>query len=324
MWEETFSDAYLEVPAIAVLSPKDPRWQDAYNRLPNWRQDIGYRPEYAALMAKYFHKAIPLCAIGHGIMYPFVLRQGDGWRDIRSIYGLGGPNGQQHGSFTLELKEWCEEHGIMCGFNVVHPFFGQHGEVIGKCIMVDLTAPKQFSHAVRKNIKKAERANITITGSGVSLMDFRSIYEATLDRHHARPEYYLQEEFYLELERTLRGHFRYYGAWHEGRIVSVELILMDGHYAHSFLGGTLESALPLCPNHLLKRQIIRELHRDGFQYYILGGGDPGVLKYKGGFAPAVPLYGGCTIFDQAAYDGLRQRMAEKGVPIPEGRFQFYD
>ena len=105
--------------------------------------------------------------------------------------------------------------------------------------------------------------------------------------------------------------------------------LYQGVYCHSFLGGTLESYRDSCPNHLLKREIIRDASERGCRYFLLGGGQhpyDNVWSYKRCFAldgNLQSLVGG-TIFDHDAYNSLRDSLMAGGAGVNGERFQFYD
>src|SRR5262249_42450927 len=131
-----------------------------------------------------------------------------------------------------------------------------------------------YHHAVRKSIKKAERAQVQVFNEGnlAHLEDFLSIYNATMNRNDAKPAYYFEPDFYRDFERQLPGRFRFFYAKWNDRVVSCEMVLIYGLYAHSYLGGTLAEALDVCPNHLLKREIIRYAKSAGCARYLLGGG----------------------------------------------------
>lgn len=350
--------------ALQLLKPSDPAWGSLFDRLPLEQQDIFYTPEYADLCARYLHRTAQVwCAVletaSSLILYPFIQRHlrslvkaahaaGD-YQDLISLYGRGGAvrrggSAEDFAQFYSALTAYCTEQRIVCGFDRYHPVMRNHllappqAQVreVGGFVVADVQPPieelePRFKHAARKNIKKAERAgvDVVVETNLEHLEDFLSIYASTLQRNSARDFYYVDPDFYRELATTLAGRYRFFYARLGRRIVSCELVLRQGLYCHSFLGGTLADSLEACPNHLLKREIIRDAKASGCRYYLLGGGQrpyDGIWNYKRGFAPSgsVPSLVGGTIFDESAYASLRQELLGAGVEIHAERFQFYD
>ena len=147
-----------------------------------------------------------------------------------------------------------------------------------------------------------------------------------MDRNSAKHFYYFDACFFETLADELRGNFFFIYASINGEVVSCELALFEGHYAHSFLGGTTQLALPLAANQLLKRDLVRELKLRGCRHFLLGGGvraDDGIERYKRAYAPsgALPSRVGGRVFDADAMAVLRR--SPDAVVNPR-RFQFYD
>ncbi len=350
---------------LQLLDPSNERWAAYFLGLPINQQDIFYSPDYAELCARYIQRVgRPLCAVleddSSYIMYPFLQRSisslgnfegiiSPEYQDITGLYGRGGlvcseKNGFDVSSFHGELQSYCNDSRIICGFDRYHPIVGNHGIVghktkvfdIGGFVVVNLSRPiseieAEFTHAVRKNIKKATRAGCSIFSEVTleHLDDFMAVYSATLARNHAADFYYLPEDFYRDLPSQMEGKYRFFYTELAGRVVSCELVLFHGIYCHSFLGGTLEGFGSVCPNHMLKREIIRFAQESGCQYYLLGGGTKpydGIWSYKNGFSPegTVASHIGGTIFDDDAYLLVREALVGGGIPVNKERIQFYD
>jgi hypothetical protein len=150
-----------------------------------------------------------------------------------------------------------------------------------------------------------------------------------MERNNAKEYYYFGREFYECLHARAPDNVVFFYALVDGSICSCELVLFEGHYSHSFLGGTSREALEKCPNPLLKREILRFARSKGCRYFLLGGGnqkDDGIFKYKSSFCPdgIYPSRIGGTVFEPGLYSSLAQQMKEQGEPINESRFQFYD
>lgn len=349
---------------LELLAPTDAAWRRHFDELPLAQQDVFYSPGYAQLCARTFHReAAVRCAVQRTetslILYPFAERAiesligdraaADGSRDITGLYGRGGlvcdaPVQADLARFHDAFAAYCQERQIVCGFDRYHPVLENHRLAsprtalrdVGGFVVIPLAPPideleARYTHALRKHIKKAERAGVEVFAEETldHAREFLAIYTSTLDRRAARRFYYVDRGFLEELAARLPGRFRFFYAALGGVIVSCELVLSHGLYCHSFLGGTSAAALAACPNHLLKRQVIREAKASGCRYYLLGGGqrpDDGIWRYKRCFAVqgSRPSVVGGTVFDEPAYAALRQRLAGAGIGVEAGRFQFYD
>jgi len=209
-------------------------------------------------------------------------------------------------------------------------------------VVVDLTRLatdqwQHYEHKVRKNVKKAIRANLRVElkQSFSDLEEFSQLYESTMDRREASSWYYFGLDFFTSLTDRLNGS--YIAA--EVRdvtncLVSAELILCSDKYLYSFLGGTLREAFPYAPNDLLKHAAIDYGRESGRSGYVLGGGyskGDGIYRYKRAFDPT-----GCSPFrrmemiaDQGIYDSLvaeRLRHECSGAPsaqLGDGFFPAY-
>lgn len=341
-----------------------PEWASAFLALPISEQDIFYTPGFSALCQGTLNSEDEvLCAAlidaDQIVLYPFIKRNlaritGVGklsdTYDITGLYGRGGIVGstgglQRSAEFHDAMADYCRESGIICGFDRFHPLIANHERTplsrtsvrnIGGFVVIDLRPDVEkitsnYKHSVRKDLRKAVRNGIKCFSEQNTkhLGEFLSIYYATMARNEATDFYYFPESYFLSLERILPGSFTFFYAEVGGEIVSCELVLHCGMYCHSFLGGTKREALPLCPNTLLKHEMVLFLKEKGCEYFLLGGGvspDDGIFNYKRAFAPngVLSSYIGGTVWDVAAYNGLRDQLAADGVRFAENRFQFYD
>jgi hypothetical protein len=178
-------------------------------------------------------------------------------------------------------------------------------------------------HKVRKNVKKARRAGVTIEFDvgGARLDDFLRLYLDTLDRREAPGRYRFPRAYF----ERLPDQCVYVHALHDGEVVSSELVLLSGHNAYSFLGGTDSEAFELRPNDLLKWELILWLKQSGKRRFVLGGGydaDDGIFRYKRSFAPhgLVPFFVGRRVLQPELYRELMQRT---GAPSESAFFPAY-
>jgi CelD/BcsL family acetyltransferase involved in cellulose biosynthesis len=349
--------------AFSILTPDDPAWGALFDRLPAEQRDVFYTPSFAQLCQQTLNRDQEvLCAALESdegvVLYPFARRdlgrltgfeEFSGRHDITGLYGRGGlvasnTAPQLLSEFHAALADYCHTNGIVCGFDRYHPVIANDGYAdpatkvmdIGGFVVVDLrleleAIQESFKSSVRKDLRKAERNEIRCfdEADDAHLAAFLDIYHGTMARNSASEFYYFSAEYFTTLCRTIPGQFHFFYAEAGGEIVSCEVVLLHGKYAHSFLGGTRREALPLAVNPMLKWEIIRTLKARGCEYFLLGGGtqpDDGIFQFKKAYAPegVLPSRIGGTIWDQDTYRQLREAMTAAGVAIPQNRFQFYD
>lgn len=349
--------------AFSILTPDNPAWGALFDRLPAEQRDVFYTPSFARLCQDTLNREdeVLCAALESGdavVLYPFARRdlgrltpfaEFCGHYDITGLYGRGGLVSAQATRETLAefhaaMTDYCHANAIMCGFDRFHPVMANESQAspetkimdIGGFVVVDLcpdldAIQESFKSSVRKDLRKAERNEVRCFNEAddAHLKDFLDIYHATMARNAANEFYYFTAEYFATLCRTIPGQFHFFYAVAGEQIVSCELVLLHGKYAHSFLGGTRREALPLSANPMLKWEIIRTLKARGCEYFLLGGGtqpDDGIFQFKKAYAPegVLPSRIGGTIWDHAIYQQLREAMVAAGIAVPEKRFQFYD
>jgi hypothetical protein len=349
--------------SFSILTTDSENWDMLFESLPIEQQDIFYSRSFAKLCEKTLnHKDEVLCAVITSddgvVLYPFVRRNistmtnfsvTSNLYDITGLYGRGGivtslKNETDLALFHEKMKLYCNENNIVCGFDRYHPIIANEDRVsgtteimdIGGFVAVDLRPEmteieSSFKHSVRKSLKKSERNGITCFAESncEHLKEFMDIYYHTMGRNSADDFYYFNEEYFEMLCREISGKFHFFYALAEGEIVSCELVLHHGKYCHSFLGGTKRAALPLCANPFLKREIIKFFKERGCDYFLLGGGskpDDGIFKFKKSYAPngVLPSKIGGMIWNQSAYQQIKEDMLYAGIEVPQNRFQFYN
>lgn len=256
---------------------------------------------------------------------------GNEYFDIITPYGYGGPiitETSDH-SKLLELyfasfKAFCAENNIISEFMRFHLFDNilirqnYYGEVINLSsnVIRDLQLPMDeiwldFDRKVRKNYRRATKDGITLqldqTGSGVR--EFLNIYYRTMERNSATNYYYFPESYFEDINLNLMGHYAYFHAMMDQKIVSTELVLFSDKYAYSFMGGTSSEYYSSRPNDFLKVEIIKWCKESGKELFVLGGGykkDDGIYQYKKAFSPnlAADFYLGKYIHNNDVYDRL--------------------
>ena len=232
---------------------------------------------------------------------------GQALTDASSPYGYGGPFGATPEALAEAwsvIADWMELQGIVTLFgrlSVQAPAPDPVSERItvrsdADNIVVDLRRPAEeqwghYEHKVRKNVKKALRAGLTVrVGTAFTdLPEFVALYSATMDRRGAADWYKFDRAFFASLTDRLAGSYVAAEVRDaSGQLVSAELVLCSDEYLYSFLGGTFPEAFPYAPNDLLKHEVINFGREAGRVGYVLGGGyaaNDGIFRYKRSFDP---------------------------------------
>jgi len=220
-------------------------------------------------------------------------------------YGYGGPfidgGDELAGRLFAAWASWAKEHGVVAEYLTVSPKSAARWAYPGTVeeraptVLRDLSLTDEetwadYKKSVRTDVRAAEKAGVSVTVDpvGEHAAEFLAIYESTMDRRAAAPGYRLDGDFLKGLHAAIPGGFCYLHAWHEGRIVSSELLLVSGDSTYFFRGGTLAEKLTTRANVMLKHEIIRWSRALGKRSYLLGGGNAGedsLFKYKRAFAP---------------------------------------
>ena len=269
------------------------------------------------------------------VLYPFIKRPlkeepycGNELFDITTAYGYSGIyafgnwNKELIERFCEEFSGWAKNNNVVCEFvrfaldSPTKDYYAGEAVLNNQNIIVDLTVDKEstwsnFKHKVRKNVNKARANNLKIEfdDDGSKIEEFLNIYYSTMDRRNAGEGYYFSKEYFQTIIEKLKGQFVFAHAFHDGEMISTELVLVSDENIYSFLGGTLNEYFDMRPNDLLKFEIINWGREHGKKRFVLGGGYipmDGIFQYKLSFAPdgIVPFYIGKRIFMQDKYDEL--------------------
>lgn len=315
-------------------------WMEAWGAWPS--REVWAHPGYVKLFGRERDRV--LCALMEvpdgAVLFPFILRplvvepwtgaDNRDW-DVITPYGYGGPffwGTPDVKEFWAFFDDWSKRTGVVCLFVRLSLFpeqmipFPGHVEVNAPNVVRRLDIDSRamwmdYKHKVRKNIKKAKRAGleVEIDFAGIHLNDFMSIYYSTMKRRDAPERYYFPRRFFEGIIRNLYGQYVFFYVINQKKIVSAELVLVSVNYLYSFLGGTLQQAFNLCPNDLLKHEVIKWARKEGKKAYVLGGGyngRDGIFRYKLSFAPKgeIPFKVGKQIYNVESYNQLKKKRSE--------------
>lgn len=321
----------------AAIPEERERWLALWQSWPN--RDVLAHPGYAQRFARPEDRTVCACQIGPdgGILFPLIVRpiSVEGWAgeitgcDLVSPYGYGGPFGwgsYATNAFWTGFDVWSSSIGAVSLFarlalfrDSLIPFCGDVSEK-GPAIIVSLEPAADsllasYDQEARRNVRQAERAGVTveIDRDCTRLEQFLTIYHSTMDRRGARSIYYFTQQFFEDLIAGLPGQVTLFHAWHEGKVVSSQLLVVSETYLYSFLNGTVEEGMRVRANPLLRHAVNLWGKSTGKHHVVLGGGynsaEDSLFKYKQRYAPntQVPFCVGTRIFDQGVYQSLIDR-----------------
>ena len=172
-----------------------------------------------------------------------------------------------------------------------------------------------FDHKVRKNVKRANREQLSfsiVSGSDISsgqLDEFHRIYTSTMERNKAASHFFYSHEDFARYAAHNPEYCAFAFVHDQDEAVSVEMILISDDSIFSFLGGTERQAYPKRPNDLLKFELINWARDRQLNYFVLGGGygaEDGIFQYKRAFFPqdVTGWYTGRKILDENIYQEI--------------------
>jgi hypothetical protein len=248
-----------------------------------------------------------------GTVFPCVVRELDGVRDVTGLYGFGGPVGNER--FYDAYEHWCRESEIVTTFTWFHPRFANHryarfhvepraGTVAWR-LEGDLFAGLHRHH--RRAARKAEATGVEprVTVAPADLEPFAQLYERTMAEKGATGFYYFPDEYWRALAN--RDWLILFEALQDGELRAGLLGLASPPWLHYHLGASERSG---GANNLLFLEAARWAQANGYERFHLGGGvggaDDSLLEFKLRFDPGglIESAVGKAIHDEDAYREL--------------------
>jgi hypothetical protein len=346
-----------------VINAEDIFWSEIFKELPEQQQDVFFSQFYAVLCQKFFYMEHEVFAAVQKtskaiLIYPFVKRDlrviinrkdVPNYFDIRGLYGRSGLAATSHDSFSIQLfwenfYIYCDNNSIFSSFSRLHPnmmeTYNDQSRFItrqyGSEVVVDTSMARDdilinANHSVRKNWKKSLQNEFVFNENiaPYQIDNLYILYLETLKRNSARDFYNFSYEFFLSLIFDNNGLAKLYYATFKESIITFEIILLNGIYAHSYLGGTSSEFLKKQANTFLKVNIFDNLKKIGIKNYLLGGGtseNDQIFKYKSSFAPysIKSSYIETSVLNPKKYQEIYDFCKLNNLNITENRVQFYD
>ena len=248
-----------------------------------------------------------------GTVFPCIVREWEGARDVTGLYGFGGPVGGS--GFYDAYEDWCREREIVTTFTWFHPRFQNqryssfHVEPRGGTVAWRLEGDlfERLHRHHRRAVRKAREAGLEtrVTVAPTNLGGFASLYERTMAEKGATGFYYFPDEYWQSLSG--RDWLVLFEALEGDDLRAALLGLTGGGWLHYHLGASERTG---GANNLLFLEAAEWAREHGFERFHLGGGvggaDDSLLQFKlrfdeGGLIGSAV---GKAIHDEARYRNL--------------------
>lgn len=234
--------------------------------------------------------------------------------DIVSPYGYSGPLAHIEDrsiadklwkAFFAVFDIYCKENNIVSEFCRLHPIHDNHtpvrnfsDKIVRKnndIVFIDLTLSEEeiFRGMHEQRRRQARRAfkdpdlDVHFGISDNSGQCFFDIYTETMQRSEARPKYYFPMSFFNDAFEMLRGNIDITSISYKGNVIAAGLTLKYGEIAYYWLSGSKSEYFSLHPNILMICKTAFKLKKEGYKYFILGGGISGrdsLFRFKSRFS----------------------------------------
>lgn len=232
------------------------------------------------------------------IALPVVKRkiEGTDFYDMTSVYGYSGPilnintsdiSKNTLTNFKTAFKSFMTEENAVCIFSRLHPFINQcHllesiGGVVenGTTLYMDLSSSiedqrsgyeKRLSRQVRQLRNKGYLIKEASDASEISA--FIDIYHKNMDRLHATPQYYFDEQYFTDILK-MEGFDNKLLLIYDGAVLACgAIVLLSDTIIRNHLSATAPDYLNESPSKLLTDEISMVGRRLGKKIFHLGGG----------------------------------------------------
>ncbi len=241
-----------------LLTPSCERWTHLLQAL---EHDFYHHPAYMDLEAR--RLGLTAVAIadyegGSATFVPLLLKAVGNQLHASSAHGYPGILSQRPRYELARLEEALSQHGIASAFIRQHPLIdlelepGQRSmvRVEGETFGISLThGPNEddrlldsYHKSTRRDIRRAQREGLRASQSNdhSSVIDFHSVYAATMERLNAKAGYRYPRDYlesFLELPGVDATIVRVHAS--AGEVLSAGLFTRTGPHAQYHLGGTL-------------------------------------------------------------------------------------
>lgn len=279
------------------------RWYKILRLFPEAYQDIYFTPEYLSMHCDRDDVRALLFVYQAGAdmwIYPCILRLipqreyagfPDGYCDIESAYGYGGPLSSTnemrfldrcHGAFSA----WCLEHNVVAEFIRFHPIIENRNWILPETELVldrqtvslDLATIDEDMHVfdpkARNKVRRALNSGVEVgvRNDPEDFAEFVNAYLQTMQRLRADDEYYFTKEYFTNLEAIVRHSGDLLVAEIGGKFIAATVLLRGNRILNYHLSCTVPEKSITGVVNLLIRQAGLAGKQLGLDVMHLGGG----------------------------------------------------
>jgi hypothetical protein len=295
-----------------IVGPCSPRWSAVLSRV--WHE-VYQLPEYVAFDADLVSgrpSAFVFENDGGVFLLPFVIREipGTGRCDAVSPYGYPGPLSDRTDppfwrQALASLRQTLVQEGLVSLFVRLDPLMpvplealSEFGTLMrhGATVSIDLRLTREeWWPQLRKDHREAINRSIRL--GRVSVMDdwgyldeFVSLYEETMTRVHAAPEYFFDQDYFRDLRDAVGERAHLMTVLDEDHHpVAGSVLLTTGGIMQAHLAGSRTTRRREEPFPFMIHEAVRWGRSYGCTAFQLGGGVGGqedsVFDFKKGFSP---------------------------------------
>ncbi|QEE49466.1 GNAT family N-acetyltransferase [Flavobacterium alkalisoli] len=299
--------------SFSVIEVNDAKWSEIIKR--SFKYDFYHTQSYNLLETE--HRPI-LCVSYFNdefIALPLVVRKipESDLFDCTSVYGYCGPissvdfnNVSNDGiiNFTDQLNDYFKKNNIVTVFSRLHPLIegesvlNNLGNIydINSTVAVDLRISpdeqrKQYRKSNKSELNQLRRKDFVIeeARSEKEIDEFISIYNETMDRVNASPNYYFNRNYYLSFLNNKCFKSKLLLAKKGGEIAAGAIFTISDKIMQYHLAGTKSEFIRYTPMKLVLDEA-RLLANDlNLEFLHLGGGVGGsdedsLFRFKSGFS----------------------------------------
>jgi hypothetical protein len=264
---------------------------------------------------------------------------GTQWRDASSPYGYGGPVcTTDEGNFVRETWNaylaWMREHRVAVEYIRFHPVLGNERHYGGRnadnreVVAVDLSPDDlalTYPSRLRQTIKKANAAGLTYEENDLRghAAQFGAYYRRAMREMESDPFYLFEDSYFEQLADSGFAKVSICRGPAQAEWLAAAVFLDGAGVREYHLAATNEAGRKVGASSFLLHEAALCAKRAGQSQLYLGGGtdaklDNPLLFFKSGFSGRRLMYRtGSTIFDERAYDELKERFPAEWGAHPE-------
>ena len=263
------------------------------------------------------------------VIFPLLEREiaGEDYKDLVSVYGYPGPlfsvtEPDLQNELLNKLVEHISQLGYVSLFSRLHPLLNQNpldnAVALGDVVYFDLKDNLEEIYAAmrnnhRRDIRKLKNSELTVKQydqpSTEQILEFKHIYDLTMDKLSAVDYYYFDESFYQNMCESSDYQVTLFTAYLEGQAIASAMMIQAGGFCEYHLGGTLPEFYRNHPMKLIFSCALDAMHEKGLNCFVLGGGvgsnKDSLFEFKYGFSRKTAAFSIMKkIFDPVIYQQL--------------------